>query len=98
MNERKPRIVCAACRAPDGFIAAAPRHFDATMHKQIEAWVIATRTGVVDASAWEQGFIDQFGRFYTREAALRIVKANGQPFDAERNGGSVGPLFSEGLY
>jgi hypothetical protein len=45
----------------------------------------------------EQGFINQFGDFLTREEAMQIVKQNGQPFDIGSNrGDSV--LFSEGLY
>jgi len=45
----------------------------------------------------EQGFINQFGDFLTREEALTIVQENGQRFNAERNG-STTELFSEGLY
>lgn len=45
----------------------------------------------------EQGFINQFGEFRTREEALKIALENGQPFDAKRNG-STNQLFSEGLY
>jgi len=96
MTERQPWIVCAACRAPDGFIAVGPRHFDDTMCRQIEVWHSAN--SVPNTPPWEQGFVDQFGRFYGREQAMQIVKDNKQPFDAERNGGSVELLFSEGLY
>jgi hypothetical protein len=47
---------------------------------------------------WEQGFIDQFGRFYNRKEAMKAVLENGQPFSLKRNGGSGEELFSEGLY
>jgi hypothetical protein len=56
------RVVCAACRDPEGRIVTGARHFDAVMMEQIkrstkpEAW-----------RAGEQGFIDQFGAFLTRE-------------------------------
>jgi hypothetical protein len=60
------------------------------MHKQSEAAGVSLRNG-------EQGFINQFGDFLTREEAMQIVKQNGQPFDIGSNrGDSV--LFSEGLY
>ena len=91
MPKRKPWIVCAACKTGD-FIAAGPRHFDDTMHKQIDAAFDDIPTD------WEQGFIDQYGEFYTREEAAKIVKENNQPFDAERNGPSDAVLYSEGLY
>jgi hypothetical protein len=87
-----PKIVCAACRRGE-FIAAGPRHFDAIMRAQIEAAGLDELAG-----EFEQGFIDQFGRFYDRTAALAVVQFSGQPFNADRNGGSGKLLFSEGLY
>ena len=93
MIKYQPWIVCAACRAPDGFIAAGPRHFDNIMHRQIAAYADIT----VDVSYWEQGFIDQRGKFYDRKRAMHIVLDNKQPFNLERNG-NASILFSEGLY
>lgn len=93
-----PWIVCAACKDGD-FIAAGPRHFDETMHRQITAF-LASQGVEPSAEAYgkfEQGFIDQYGRFYSREDAMEAVKKNGQPFDIERNSGEIS-LFSEGLY
>jgi hypothetical protein len=97
-----PHIVCAANRFGD-LIVPGPRHFDDTMYRLIERLVNIEETkGVAVLSAslgdWEQGFIDQFGRFWSREQAMQIVKDNKQPFDIERNGGSDSLLFSEGLY
>lgn len=96
---RTPWIVCAACRHGD-FIAAGPRHFDDTMRAQVEAYIKAN--GLPEKETWgdfDQGFIDQFGNFYSREAAMEVVEENRQPFDARRNGAiGTGALFSEGLY
>lgn len=44
----------------------------------------------------EQGFIDQFGNFLSRERALEIAKANNQIM--RRCGGDEHQLFSENLY
>jgi hypothetical protein len=96
---RKPWIVCAACKYGD-FIACGPRHFDDTMRPQVEAYIKAN--GLEDSAetwgAFDQGFVDQYGDYHSREDAIRIVIENGQPFDQERNGGGRKWLFSEGLY
>lgn len=95
-KDAKIRIVCAACKHGD-FIAAGPRHFDETMHPQIMAYYKANGIDHNAHGEFEQGFIDQWGRFYDREAAMAIVEQNGQPFDVKRNSGNKF-LFSEGLY
>ena len=82
-------VVCAANRK-DGVIFCGARHCDAVMRKQAEA------AGIKLTSA-EQGFINQFGEFLTREEAIKVVKESGQPFDIKRNNGDS-CLFSEGLY
>lgn len=95
----KPWIVCAANRFVCGSettIVPGPRHFDETMYALIEA--LYPHGNMPPGSAWEQGFIDQFGRFYTREEAMKVVKENGQPFNADRQGGQDEILYSEGLY
>ncbi len=45
----------------------------------------------------EQGFIDQFGKFYTRDQAWFIADANGQILPSERDW-QTGSLHSEHLY
>ena len=90
--DAKIHIVCAANKLGD-LIIPGPRHFDGTMHRLIEALGIKD-----DAHKMEQGFIDQFGRFWSRETAMQIVKDHKQPFDMESNGGNDRQLFSEGLY
>lgn len=96
-EDAKVIIVCAANQFEDGLIIAGARHFDNVMHGNIKR-VFNTRDNRADQSSMsEQGFIDQYGRFYSREDAFKIVQENGQPFDLDRNG-SHSVLYSEGLY
>lgn len=86
-------VVCAANKLPvaGGFvILCGARHWDKVMCKQAD--VMGLRGGDE-----QQGFIDQFGDFLTREEAMVVVKESGQPFNIERNVGDI-CLFSEGLY
>jgi len=94
---KKPQqiVVCAACRFKDVMLCGA-RHFDSAMLNQLEHMKEGTKPSD-PGERWEQGFIDQFGDFLTREEAMQIVKENGQPFNIERNRGDT-YLFSEGLY
>lgn len=89
---KKPQqiIVCAANKF-DNVILCGARHWDKVMRAQADAMGIR-------GGREEQGFIDQFGDFLTREEAMAIVKMNGQSFNIKRNGGSDNELFSEGLY
>ena len=84
-------MVCAALRHADGRIITGPRHFDATMHKQIQA--CGPANGFLNA---EQGFVGQFGMFLTREEAWEIANEAGQI--RYRVGGDHHKLFSENLY
>ena len=88
---KKPQqiVVCAAIQVDDVLLCGA-RHCDKVMRAQAKAMGISMKCA-------KQGFIDQFGDFLTREEAMKIVKANGQPFNIKRNSGDV-VLFSEGLY
>lgn len=92
---REQIIVCAACQC-NGLILCSARHWDKLMHKQLEE-VNLRREFPYKASRFTQGFIDQYGEFITREAALQLVAKNQQVFDVQRNG-STTELFSEGLY
>lgn len=88
----KPWIVCAANRRADGLIVAGARHWDPIMQAQMG--------GEAHFKAWEeseQGFIDQHGAFYTREAAWDLALANGQ-LDSRYEPGSKTILTSEDLY
>ncbi len=104
--KRDPVIVCAACmfehcRAGQ-IIIVGVRHWDVTMDKTYLAmksdkmWNEYSKAP--DTGDYIQGFVDQYGKFYTREEAMLIVKESGQKFDPERNGNPSDELFSEGLY
>lgn len=87
----RSRVVCAANRRQDGLIVCGARHCDRLMRNMmlqtggIYAWIGA-----------EQGFVDQFGNFLTREVAHEVATRQGQI--RERCGGDRETLFSENLY
>ena len=97
-NDPVPRtVVCAANRYADKpeVILCGARHWDSVMRNMAEAL-----GGIDVVLSWgkeEQGFIDQFGVFMSREEAAYVVKANGQvirePEELDR-----GYLFSENIY
>jgi len=92
----KPRVVvCAANRNKvTGAIVCGARHFDQVMRSQINA--ITGDKQDLDWVGSEQGFIDNFGKFLTREEAHKIAYWNGQR--KYRCGGDKDKLFSENLY
>lgn len=88
----QPRIVCAACRDVVGQVVCGPRHFDAVMRQQVDRMMSYSEP-------WQQGFVDQWGRFLTREEAWKVAVAANQII--KRVGGddaSGGRLYSENLY
>ncbi len=87
----EPKIVCSACRL-GARVVCAPRHSDCL------AFEVAARGGRsdFDFDEYEQGFVDQFMRFYTRAEAWKVAKKNGQI--VRRVGGDEGELYSENLY
>lgn len=95
-NLAEPRIVCAAIRDEDGQVVVGPRHMDKTMRETI------MNLKDSDSNRWrcaEQGFIDQFGKFYTRTEAWQVAEKNNQIH--RRCGGDSangGTLYSENLY
>jgi hypothetical protein len=93
------RIICAAnkLRLENGaiIVIAGARHWDKGMHEIADALFHQLEREL------EQGFIDQFNNFYTREEAWIIAEVNGQI--VRRVGGDTkldgtGRLFSENLY
>jgi len=82
------RIVCAAIILKSGHIIASARHFDMLMRKQID------RCGLTIRGA-EQGFIDQWGNFLSREEAWIVAERQEQ---IRKHTGPHGTLFSEDLY
>lgn len=89
LNKRK--VICAACRK-DGIVLAGARHFDAVMISQANATEPKPKGYYTDA---EQGFIDQFGVFMTREDAWIVAEKQNQIC---MNPTIPGTLFSEDLY
>lgn len=100
MGAAQRRIVCAALRhSVTGTIIVGPRHFDRTMHLQIE------RCG--GSAHWkegftEQGFIDQFGEFHSRDVGWLIAREASQIWrlcgSQESRDALDEELFSENLY
>ena len=87
--EIKPWIVCAANKHIEtGTIFCGARHFDNLMRGQIKA-------ANYPFTGYEQGFVDQFGRFYNREEAWIIAETNGQ---IKNKVSTEGTLYSENLW
>lgn len=95
------KIVCAANRfeMKDGtpLIIPASRHYSMIMRSLAKMLADKGIIKTMMVSGENQGFIDQFDNYHTREEALIILKHSGQAFDPERNGHDR-ELFSEGLY
>jgi len=85
-------VVCAAIRSASGDLICAPRHFDETMRQQIRLSVRLEG----DWKTAEQGFVDQYGEFLSREEAYIVALSEGQI--VRRCGGDKGKLYSENLY
>lgn len=90
MSDYIRRVVCAANRFDDGTLIIGPRHFDMTMHDQIQARGL--RGTDMDH---EQGFIDQHGVFMSRKEAF-IVATNANQLIRPAFQPDI--LFSENLY
>ena len=96
-------IVCAAIKhRHSGIIVCGVRHFDSIMRSILET----LRLGY---SGWEQGFVDQKGKFLTREEAwtiadnalqLRRPTCHETDYNSHRKliMNDNGILFSENLY
>jgi hypothetical protein len=96
----KPWIVCAAIQK-DEHIICGPRHWDTTMHNQLKALRLNNSNEGMFNLYWgnaEQGFIDQFGRFYTREEAMQVARQNKQIIVSDEDMLSLSALHSEDLY
>ncbi len=92
------RIVVCAANMHAGVLVLAPRHFDPTMHDQISK--LEEGFAPTDSSFWEQGFIDQHGKFMDRKEAYQVALAAGQiNLHRPKSGNPDSPiLFSEDLY
>ena len=106
----KPYIVCAACRSTTlNLVVAGARHFDVIMRNQINALGHADNGGKAEDdiltlywhthwSQADQGFIDQFGKFYERDEALAVARENEKDGRKLRNPDARVDLYSEDLY
>jgi hypothetical protein len=99
MNDWQPEpntelIVCAALRHKEsGRIMLGVRHYCPRMREQINA---SEGIQYWKNSQVEQGFVDQYGRFFNREDAHKIATAKNQ--FRRRCGGDEEELYSENLY
>lgn len=95
ISKPQPRIVCAANWTDRGVLVLGIRHHDAFMRQQVRA----LGHGFSKEDLDYQGFVDQFGKFYSRAEAWKVAEAAGQIIRRvggnERDGGT---LFSENLY
>lgn len=92
----EPYIVCAANRYRD-FIVTGSRHFSVPMLMTMELVgmdALHAYAGGVDKE--EQGFIDQYGKFWNRRDAYALCIKQGRPL--LEAGGSKSQLFSEHIY
>lgn len=91
ISNTEQRVVCAANRnTVTNQIICGARHFDQIMHHQMEA------SGRDDWRYSEQGFIDQHGKFLTREQAWEVAEKSGQILFCQD--WLRGSLHSEHLY
>ncbi len=87
----KRYVVCAANRYGE-LILCGPRHHDTRMNQTL---LLLKEKGLELGQRDEEGFVDQFGIFLSREEACKIVLLNKQPLqdpDLRKR------LFSENLY
>lgn len=90
----KRKIVTAANRhTGTGVLLVGARHWSKAMTAQAKAMGIKPDSLVCES--FEQGFIDQYDQWLSREDAKRIALANGQPLIGEDWGDE---LFSENLH
>lgn len=101
MHSYPRKVVCAANRITmkDGQVITLVgiRHWDPLMREQANFRGLTYST-FSEIAEEEQGFLDQWRVFMSREEDMQVVKEGGQPFDIERNGGSDDELYSEGVW
>jgi hypothetical protein len=104
MNQSVSRIVCAAMLMKDGSIIVGIRHFSPEMRVTMEK--IYGKQYHLQVKG--QGFVDQFGIFFSRLDAWKIADNAGQiirslgwtdePAPRRAKVGDTNVLFSENLY
>ena len=73
---KQRRVVCAALRAADGRVLLGIRHYSHDMHEQLARRDDRLRFQHLHDP--NQGFVDQFGVYMTREEAYAVALAAGQ--------------------
>jgi len=86
------RVVCAAVKMTDGVVFVGVRHFCPTMRMMIKL----AGYDKEKLAGSEQGFIDNFHNFLTRQEAFIIAERQGQYMPYEPF--TPGTLYSEDLY
>ena len=93
------KVVCAALKAKDGDVLLGIRHYSKDMVEQISNRKDGEKFHNLYGE--NQGFVDQYGNYLTREEAYIIAKNAGQLKEHERCKSVVNgkpKLFSEMLY
>lgn len=88
------RVVCAAIRAADGDVLLGIRHYSMDMHRQIGMRTDGSKFH--RRSGGDQGFVDQYGEYMTRQEAFNVAAKANQIVNW--NVCESGTLCSEGLY
>lgn len=98
MDRTVRRVVCAAIRASDGDVLLGIRHYSKDMRAQIEARHDGGK--FKHRHDEDQGFVDQWGVFMSREEAYQVAQATGRIVFPECCGDGLDAprLYSEGLY
>ena len=95
-----PLIIVSAANRYRDIIVTGPRHYSNLMHSAIEALggvnlLMEYANAHLEESEYEQGFVDQYSTFHTREEAYVIAEARGQIRYPENC--HNGRLYSEGI-
>jgi hypothetical protein len=92
VHPERVRIVCAANRMADGMVVMGIRHCCPVMQINFKKMGYS----IDDIVASESGFIDNYGRYLTRQEAYKIAEEKGQyrPWGDH----NPGVLYSEDLY
>lgn len=89
------RVVCAAIRAENGDVIVGIRHYSQDMHYQIQSRADGRR--FENRFGDDQGFVNTWGEYLTREDAYVVACFNGQVI-RQTAFTMDGKLDSEALY
>lgn len=88
-DPHKQRVLCAAIMLENGLVIPGARHLDAVMTNVLMELEVPLESNI------QEGFIDQYGNFLTREIAYEIAVRRVQTIDSPYK---HGVLTSEDLY